>query len=254
MSTRIRAHVRSNVIGYIALFFSLSLGTAWALDANSVKSRHIVNGQVKAKDIKKSEVQVRVDETCAPGLSIRAIADNGAVTCEATVGDGSITTAKLGDLAVTPGKVALDSLTAQQLGINSVDQSELQFGSVTSVKIDDGTVDNVDLATDSVRTGKVQNGSLDAADIGKAAGSYTLDFPNVASGSCVFDDIPDTEVTTENETILVTPNSEFPAALKVYATPVGAALPNGIHLVVCNDSSVDFNPNATQFNYVIFDN
>jgi hypothetical protein len=41
----------ANVVSLIALFAALGLGTAWALEANSVKSKHIVNGQVKLKDL-----------------------------------------------------------------------------------------------------------------------------------------------------------------------------------------------------------
>lgn len=41
----------SNVMATIAVFLALGLGTAWALGANSVKSKHIVNGQVKDVDL-----------------------------------------------------------------------------------------------------------------------------------------------------------------------------------------------------------
>src|SRR5688500_600503 len=53
MSRSFRRHVRGNVVGYIALFFSLGLGTAWAagLERNEVKSKHIAPGQVKVADI-----------------------------------------------------------------------------------------------------------------------------------------------------------------------------------------------------------
>ncbi|MDQ3729340.1 MAG: hypothetical protein M3355_07085 [Actinomycetota bacterium] len=51
MSHRIRTHLKHNVIGYVALFFSLSLGTAWALGTNSVKSKHIKDGQVRSADV-----------------------------------------------------------------------------------------------------------------------------------------------------------------------------------------------------------
>ena len=55
----LRAHLRSNLIGYLALFCSLGLGTAWAatgLTANSVKSFHIAKGQVKRSDIARNAV------------------------------------------------------------------------------------------------------------------------------------------------------------------------------------------------------
>ncbi|HEV3008614.1 MAG TPA: hypothetical protein VGX52_06235, partial [Burkholderiales bacterium] len=44
-----------NLVAYVALFFSLGLGTAWALERNSVKSKHIVNGQVKSVDVANDE-------------------------------------------------------------------------------------------------------------------------------------------------------------------------------------------------------
>jgi hypothetical protein len=52
-------HIRSNVVGYIALFFALSLGTAWAateLAKNEVKSKHIGKGQVKKADLANNSV------------------------------------------------------------------------------------------------------------------------------------------------------------------------------------------------------
>ena len=54
MLKRVRAHARSNLVGYIALFFALTLGTAWAateLKKNEVKSKHIGDGQVKNSDL-----------------------------------------------------------------------------------------------------------------------------------------------------------------------------------------------------------
>src|SRR5687767_12882971 len=48
---RLRTHLRSNLVGYVALFCALNLGTAWALERNTVRSKHIVNGQVKAVDV-----------------------------------------------------------------------------------------------------------------------------------------------------------------------------------------------------------
>ena len=57
MSDRIRAHLRSNVVGYIALFCFAMSGTASALDGiNTVFSDDIVNGEVKAADIGTGEL------------------------------------------------------------------------------------------------------------------------------------------------------------------------------------------------------
>ena len=48
-------HIRSNIVGYLALFLALG-GTAYALERNSVESKHIVNGQVKEADLASNAV------------------------------------------------------------------------------------------------------------------------------------------------------------------------------------------------------
>jgi hypothetical protein len=54
--TRLQRHLTyANVMSTVAVFLALGGGIAWALANNSVKSKHIVNGQVKAVDIKDSE-------------------------------------------------------------------------------------------------------------------------------------------------------------------------------------------------------
>jgi hypothetical protein len=58
MAGKFSSHVRSNVVGYIAVFIALS-GTAWAateLDKNDVKSKHIKNRGVKTKDLANNAV------------------------------------------------------------------------------------------------------------------------------------------------------------------------------------------------------
>ncbi len=52
MAKRIGEHFRGNVVAYVALFFALGMGTAYALERNSVRSKHIVNGQVSNRDTK----------------------------------------------------------------------------------------------------------------------------------------------------------------------------------------------------------
>src|SRR4051794_38178050 len=84
MSTSVRGHIRSNIVGYIALFCFVIGGTAIGsthLSKNSVKSKHIVNGQVKEGDL----------------------ADGSVVTVK--LADGSVTTGKIEDGAVTGAKV-----------------------------------------------------------------------------------------------------------------------------------------------------
>lgn len=125
MNRDIAQHLRSNIVGYIALFVALS-GTAYAaVGTNSVKSKHIVNGQVKEADLGTDAVtnakvadnaigsaeviedslmgadvdeatfdqtvlQRRLGSSCPSGEAIRAVAADGSVTCGAT-GLGDIT-------------------------------------------------------------------------------------------------------------------------------------------------------------------
>ena len=44
-------HLRTNAVGYVALFLALGIGTAWAVERDSIKSKHIVNEQVKPVDL-----------------------------------------------------------------------------------------------------------------------------------------------------------------------------------------------------------
>jgi hypothetical protein len=59
VSSRVRNHIRSNVISYVALFFALSGGTAWATHpggANTISSQDIINGEVQRPDIDAASV------------------------------------------------------------------------------------------------------------------------------------------------------------------------------------------------------
>jgi hypothetical protein len=69
MDGKIRGHIRSNVIGYLALFVALS-GTAYAIDGplagqNTVGSEDIINGEVLTRDLANDSVNTAklVNET-----------------------------------------------------------------------------------------------------------------------------------------------------------------------------------------------
>ncbi len=65
----------ANVVSLIALVAALGLGTAWALERNSVESRHIVNDQVKSVD-------VRNDNLHGGGLRAADLAPNAVAASE----------------------------------------------------------------------------------------------------------------------------------------------------------------------------
>ena len=51
VATGIGRYVRQHHLGLLCLFLIIGGGTAWALERNSVESKHIVNGQVKGPDL-----------------------------------------------------------------------------------------------------------------------------------------------------------------------------------------------------------
>jgi hypothetical protein len=66
----------ANVTATLALFLALTGGIAWALEANSVRSRHIVNGQVKGADLSPTNVRL-VDAAGEPPFH-----DGGSGDCD----------------------------------------------------------------------------------------------------------------------------------------------------------------------------
>jgi hypothetical protein len=87
MGTRVREHIRGNIVAYISLFFAMSLGTAYAIDKNEIKSKHIAKDGVKSSDI----------------------------------GAGQVKNADLAADAVDGSKVAPDSLTGADVQESSLD-------------------------------------------------------------------------------------------------------------------------------------
>jgi hypothetical protein len=98
--------MRSNVVGYIALFCFAIGGSANALpgtntvqsndigpgqqvqnrDTRPITSNWLADGTIGTGQIDATEVQRRVGGTCAANSSISSIAANGSVTCEADTG------------------------------------------------------------------------------------------------------------------------------------------------------------------------
>ena len=122
MSARMRSHVRSNVIGYLALFVALG-GTTYAaatvgpadIEEDAVRTKHILNGQVRTPDLNGNAVT---------GLNINP---NAFVAS---------------DIARSGGQYQIPDLAIQN--------NELDFDSVRSPEIDNGTVMGVDLEEGAV--------------------------------------------------------------------------------------------------------
>jgi hypothetical protein len=128
----IRHHLRSNVVGYVALFVALS-GTAVALPAtNTVFSDDIVNGEVKSKDISDSNgvrsADVRDDDKQGGGLAAVDLARGSVGSSEiATDGVGS---PEIQQDAVRRSEIATDGVGSLEIAENAVGASEIGTDSV----------------------------------------------------------------------------------------------------------------------------
>jgi hypothetical protein len=121
VSKRIREHIRSNLVGYLALFVALS-GTAYAatigpndIQDNAIRSRHIEDGQVRTQDVAK--------DTTTHALTGANVA-NGGLT-GADVANGSLSGSQVADGSLAGADVQNNSLTGTQINESSLGQVPL---------------------------------------------------------------------------------------------------------------------------------
>jgi hypothetical protein len=101
MSARTRAHIKDNVVGYVALFFALTGGVAWATHpggANTIDSADIINNEVRSADIRDANVATPEIRTSA------------------------VTTGKIGDGEVRSADVLDDDLTGADVNESALGQ------------------------------------------------------------------------------------------------------------------------------------
>jgi hypothetical protein len=123
----VSAYIRRNAIGCVALFLTLTGGTAMALNGqNTVFSDDIVNGEVTTADL----------------------------------AERAVTTNRLASDAVNNGKVLDDSLRTEDIRDGTILAVDVAFGTLRGDEILDGTIGGNDIVDDGVTGDDVNEGSL----------------------------------------------------------------------------------------------
>jgi hypothetical protein len=179
-SSRIRAHLRNNVIGYVALFFALTMGTAYATHpggANTISTDDIIDGEVRQADIQNGTVTT-ADISNSNGVRSEDVLDDtdplGGLAA-VDLGPASVASSELAPNAVGSGSVQDGSLLSADLADEavtnakidnfSVSNSKILSSAVTSSKIATGAVTQSDIATNGVAGAEIVNSSVRAEDI-----------------------------------------------------------------------------------------
>jgi hypothetical protein len=124
MTKRIRAHLRSNVVAYTALFFALS-GSAVALQGhNSVFSDDIKNGEVKRGDIAVNSINA--GRLAADSVRTEKVLDE-------TLGSSDLGPDSVGGSEIIDDSVASAEIAPGVVGADELDSVHEHFGTATNI-------------------------------------------------------------------------------------------------------------------------
>jgi len=137
MQNGISGHIRSNIVGYIALFLFAMGGSAYALDGplpgqNQVGSDDIINSEVKGVDIGAGEVkngdigafEIKANNIAPDSLGGAKIADRSVKNADLGLGASSSNT--IADRGIQAIDVKLNTLTGAEIDESSLDPNVLQ--------------------------------------------------------------------------------------------------------------------------------
>lgn len=135
-------HLRSNVLGLVAIFIAIS-GTAWAagtigageLQNNAVHSSHIKPAAIGPSEIQKDAVRSKHIK-------------NGEVSTF-DIGNGTVRSMDIKDAEVTGADVLDASLSGDDIADDSLTGADVAYNSLSGDDIASGTVGRVDLAADA---------------------------------------------------------------------------------------------------------
>ena len=210
----IRAHIRSNVVGYVALFAVLATGTAGALPGkNKVDSGDIKNGQVKSLDIGPDAVgSAAVGADALGGADI----DESSLDLPASPtslppsgsagGDlsGSYPNPAVKESALTAGGDLSGALDAAQIDPDAVGSSEIASDAVGSPEIAADGVGSSEIAADGVGSSEIATDAVGLTEIAtNGVGSAEILSNAVGSLEVDTDAIDDAEITDAQHPIFL---------------------------------------------------
>ena len=189
------------------------------LSANVTTQGNTFNGNDQLVQLNSSGELPAIDGSNLTGIIATDIADgivttlkigDGAVTSgkidanailTVNLQDGAVTTPKIGSGAVNSEKVLNDSLTADDLAPDSVGSSEIAANAVDTDEINTGAVTTPKLGSDAVTTAKIINGAVTTPKLGSGA----VNSEKVLDNSLTDDDLAMNSVgTSEIQTGAVT--------------------------------------------------
>ena len=136
LSTRIRRHLQTHIVGYLALFVALG-GTALALPGHkTVKGDDLADGAVKK----------------------RALASAAVVSGK--LAGGSVKAEKLAAGAVGNTQLGDDAVDRKKIKAQAVAGSKIADGAVSSAKVEDGTLQAADFGAGQLSDGFVINSGI----------------------------------------------------------------------------------------------
>jgi hypothetical protein len=165
---RIRNHIRSNVVGYLALFFAFS-GVAYATHpggANTISSGDIINEEVRSPDIGPGEVFST--DIATAGVQSSDIGTDQVKAAD--IDNGAVRTAEIGTSAVTSVDIDDSAITAADLADGSVASGEVLDdtvvgGGLAAADLQANSVGTSEIQTDGVQASEVANDSIDSGEI-----------------------------------------------------------------------------------------
>lgn len=207
----------ANICSLLALTIVLGMGTAYA--ANTVRSKDIVNGQVKNQDLGAGSVDTTKILDATVGEADLAPVSVGSDELQTN----SVNATEIADDSIDSGEIVNDSLFSSDLGAGSVGSSEIVDHSVTST----------DIAYNAVSGGYVLDNSITTDDIRgtDVSGAISLNSGAVPQGRCqnYYISVPGA---IPGHVVIISSRGTTPNGVILYGVRVSAV--NQVTMAACN--------------------